>query len=373
MYTDPALTPYIEEAQQFNSQLGDLLRPALDTPEAIAAQRRRIDQLADQQLARGPAASTPPAEERVLPGGTPARITRPGRLTAAYQHLHAGGWIIGSARAADLPNAHIATTCDVAAVSVDYQLAPEHPLSGRPRRLRERRPMAVLNRAGRVRHGALADRGRIIGSHPRRDDTPSTPGRRLLRRREPRVRLLRHGADHPQPAAGDRHTRHRPPLPGGHAAAHLRRPERRATARSGDLPLSTPTSRDSHRPCSPWGLSIRSSTTRCSWQRAGRSRGTRRRSTSTRKRRTGSSASPHAWPLSRDSESKPSSPTTQQGDPLPRDLKHQGLAEGPPKRGANRPPARPQPDGPDQDTCFNFRPILTAAAQNIQSGSHRCL
>jgi acetyl esterase len=127
MYTDPALTPYIEDAQQVNSQLGNLLRPAPDTPEAIAAQRRRIDQLADQQLARGPAASTPSAEERVLPGGTPVRVIQPGRVTAVYLHLHAGGWIIGSAQAADLPNARIATTCGVAVVSVDYRLAPEHP------------------------------------------------------------------------------------------------------------------------------------------------------------------------------------------------------------------------------------------------------
>jgi hypothetical protein len=63
MSIDPALTPYIEEAQQFNSHLGDRLRPALDTPEAITAQRRRTGDLADQQLARGLAASTPPGEE----------------------------------------------------------------------------------------------------------------------------------------------------------------------------------------------------------------------------------------------------------------------------------------------------------------------
>jgi hypothetical protein len=31
MHIDAALTPYIEDAQQFNSQLGDLRRPALDT------------------------------------------------------------------------------------------------------------------------------------------------------------------------------------------------------------------------------------------------------------------------------------------------------------------------------------------------------
>jgi acetyl esterase len=124
--TDPVLTPYIEDARQVNSQLGDLLRPAPDTPEAIAAQRRRIDELADQQLARA-LASTPPAEERVLPSGTPVRITPPGRFTAVHLHLHGGGWIIGPARAADLPNARIAATRGVAAVSADYRLAPEHP------------------------------------------------------------------------------------------------------------------------------------------------------------------------------------------------------------------------------------------------------
>ncbi|SRR6266568_5190761 len=98
----PALTPYIEDAHQFNSQLGNLLRPALDTPEAIAAERRRTGEPADQHLARA-LASTSPAEERVLPSGTPVRITRPGQFTAVYLYLHGGGWIIGSARAADLP------------------------------------------------------------------------------------------------------------------------------------------------------------------------------------------------------------------------------------------------------------------------------
>lgn len=52
MYKDPALTPYTEQAQQFNNQLADLLRPALDTPEAIAPQRRRTGEPADQQPAR---------------------------------------------------------------------------------------------------------------------------------------------------------------------------------------------------------------------------------------------------------------------------------------------------------------------------------
>src|SRR6266568_106981 len=179
----PALTPYTEDAQQFNSQLGNLLRPALDTPETIAAERRRTGEPADQHLARA-LASTPPAEQRVLPGGTPVQITRPSRVTAVYLYLHGGGLDHRLGAGGRPPNARIAATCGVAVVSVDYRLAPEHPY----------------------------------------------------------------------PAAGDRHTRHRPSLPGGHAAAHLPRPERRATARPGNLPpLRRPP--DSDRLCSPWGLS----------------------------------------------------------------------------------------------------------------------
>src|SRR6266568_7131977 len=122
----PALTPYTEDAQQFNSQLGNLLRPALDTPETIAAERRRTGEPADQHLARA-LASTPPAEQRVLPGGTPVQITRPSRVTAVYLYLHGGGLDHRLGAGGRPPNARIAATCGVAVVSVDYRLAPEHP------------------------------------------------------------------------------------------------------------------------------------------------------------------------------------------------------------------------------------------------------
>src|SRR4029079_948787 len=46
---------------------------------------------------------------------------------AVMLHIHGGGWMGGSPEMVDLLNEMIADSCNVAIVSVDYRLAPEHP------------------------------------------------------------------------------------------------------------------------------------------------------------------------------------------------------------------------------------------------------
>lgn len=74
------------------------------------------------------------AEERVIdgPGGPlmlreifpPAGVA----VRGVYLHFHGGGFCLGSARGQDAMLERIAREAGVVAVSVDYRLAPEHPL-----------------------------------------------------------------------------------------------------------------------------------------------------------------------------------------------------------------------------------------------------
>src|SRR6266571_4260618 len=154
----PALTPYIEDAHQFNSQLGNLLRPALDTPEAIAAERRRTGEPADQHLARA-LASTSPAENASCPVGHPSGSPGPANSPLFTCTSTAAA---GSSARRGRPTSQCAHRGHLWRGRGQRGLPPRArtPLPSRSRRLRGRRSMAVLNRPSRVRHNAPADRRR---------------------------------------------------------------------------------------------------------------------------------------------------------------------------------------------------------------------
>src|SRR5262245_53360179 len=60
--------------------------------------------------------------------GVPCRVFRPERpARAVYLHFHGGAMMLGSPRMNDTSNADLAQRFDLAVVSVDYRLAPEHP------------------------------------------------------------------------------------------------------------------------------------------------------------------------------------------------------------------------------------------------------
>jgi acetyl esterase len=75
------------------------------------------------------------AFEAVSPAGTdqdiagvPCRVFRPERpARAVYLHFHGGAMILGSPLMNDVANADLSSRFDLAVVSVDYRLAPEHP------------------------------------------------------------------------------------------------------------------------------------------------------------------------------------------------------------------------------------------------------
>ncbi len=64
------------------------------------------------------------------PEGVPVRLCLPaeGEPAGIYLYLHGGGWVLGGADLQDPVLARIADRAQAAVVSVEYRLAPEHPL-----------------------------------------------------------------------------------------------------------------------------------------------------------------------------------------------------------------------------------------------------
>jgi acetyl esterase/lipase len=83
----------------------------------------------------GPVRTVDAAEDRVIPGPAgelPIRVLLPDRVRGVYLHLHGGGWTLGAAHHVDIRNWAIARHCELAVVSVNYRLAPEHPYPAAP-------------------------------------------------------------------------------------------------------------------------------------------------------------------------------------------------------------------------------------------------
>lgn len=55
------------------------------------------------------------------------RIIAPSSPRGVYLHIHGGGWVLGATDEQDPRLERIADNCNLAVVSVDYRLAPEHP------------------------------------------------------------------------------------------------------------------------------------------------------------------------------------------------------------------------------------------------------
>lgn len=69
-------------------------------------------------------------EERVIKGDgreVTVRIYTPDEVKGVYLHIHGGGFMLGRAHHYDEKVAMLADACGIAAVSVDYRLAPENP------------------------------------------------------------------------------------------------------------------------------------------------------------------------------------------------------------------------------------------------------
>lgn len=116
-----------DETAEFNRQLEALLADAPSITEVPVDETRRARE--EGRGPAGPVVLSDMAEERVIdgPGGAlTLRTFVPQSPKGVYLHIHGGGWVLGRAHLQDPRNEEIARSCEVAVVSVDYRLAPEH-------------------------------------------------------------------------------------------------------------------------------------------------------------------------------------------------------------------------------------------------------
>ena len=121
------------ETAEFNAKLEALLATTPE-PQTLPPQQVR-DQRESGQGTFGPIVLSSLAKERTIHGPTgdvPVRVLLPDTVSGVYLHIHGGGWAFGRAHHNDIRNEQIARHCNMAVVSVDYQLAPEHPYPAGP-------------------------------------------------------------------------------------------------------------------------------------------------------------------------------------------------------------------------------------------------
>ena len=128
---DEELESYREEARNMLQFLPSMEEPVGESDPIAHAQKLRKG---FQEMI--PPATSDDVELTTIPGPAgeiPVRIFRPaGKARAVYLHLHGGGWILGDAAMGDIGNRALADSLDIAVLSVDYRLAPEHPYPAGP-------------------------------------------------------------------------------------------------------------------------------------------------------------------------------------------------------------------------------------------------
>jgi acetyl esterase/lipase len=121
-----------EETRAFNQRLAELSAAApsmIDLPPAETRAARTLGGMF------GEIVKLDHAQVRTIPGpggDIPLRIFTPERIDGVHLYIHGGGWVLGTADAQDERLWELATTANVAVVSVEYRLAPEHPYPAGP-------------------------------------------------------------------------------------------------------------------------------------------------------------------------------------------------------------------------------------------------
>ena len=116
------------ETVALNGQL-ERLSTKLPNPIEVGIEPLREARLKGRGLF-GPIVKSPNGIDRTIPGPAGSlklRIFTPGDVDGVFLHFHGGGWAMGAADYQDGRLEQIANAAGVAAVSVDYRLAPEHP------------------------------------------------------------------------------------------------------------------------------------------------------------------------------------------------------------------------------------------------------
>jgi acetyl esterase len=166
--------------------------PALFRPDAIASETAKLNQdlismltglpewwnvgaeatRAARRRGEGPFPVAPKSSRArtiVITGkdgnAIPLRVIAPDNPRGVYLHLHGGGWVLGAADMQDPMLEHIADHAGLAAVSVEYRLAPEHPYPAGPDDCEAAASWVVLNAQREFGSDALTIGGESAGGH----------------------------------------------------------------------------------------------------------------------------------------------------------------------------------------------------------------
>src|SRR2546430_3837236 len=127
-----------EEADAFIASFAwEVDDPSLPVPERIARQRA----VADERVMHSEM-----AVDREIPGPAgPVRLRTfvPDQVDGVLLHIHGGGFVTGSPEMTDLLHEMLGKQLDLAFVSVDYRLAPQHPHPPRPGRCEAAAPRGL--------------------------------------------------------------------------------------------------------------------------------------------------------------------------------------------------------------------------------------
>jgi acetyl esterase/lipase len=168
------------------------LRPALFRPDAIAQDTAALNEamvelmtpLPDwwtvgaettregRRQGRGPFPApvlSPRARTIVISGRDgneiALRVIAPDQPRGVYLHIHGGGWVLGASNQQDPMLEHIADTTGLAAVSVEYRLAPENPYPAGPDDCEAAAAWLVQNARTEFGSDVMAIGGESAGAH----------------------------------------------------------------------------------------------------------------------------------------------------------------------------------------------------------------
>jgi acetyl esterase len=164
---DPELLEHVPEQEAYNRSIMEATAAmsGLDasSPEGLAWVRAAMEPggLFGMKAYDFPEVREVPGPE----GPVPIRILVPETVRGVYLHLHGGAMTVGSAAAMDARNWEYAQACDLAVVSVDYRLAPEHPFPAGPDDCEAAARWLVENAAAEIGSDRLIIGGESAGAY----------------------------------------------------------------------------------------------------------------------------------------------------------------------------------------------------------------
>jgi acetyl esterase len=153
----------LAETEAFNAQFEATAasRPSREAPlDAATLATLRRNRLAGD----APPVRLPQGRDRVVEG-VPVRVFVPDHVDGVYLHIHGGGWTFGSADGQDERLWRLAQEARLAVVSVEYRLAPEHPLTAGADDCETAARWLVKNGEAEFGTGRLLVGGESAGAH----------------------------------------------------------------------------------------------------------------------------------------------------------------------------------------------------------------